>query len=445
LFLSGLKEAGMKSLITEQTRCDPKPRRGLALAGQLAAVMLGLGSAELSAADSTAPAQWNIMVVPARETVYSGRARELFDKRCAGCHSKDGRAQTPVARQRGVRDLSESTLSDGDIIKQITRGTHDKVVDFKMPSFSGVFSSAEIESLVPVVKAFRPVAVDENAVPNPRLAGIINFPYRKSAVLERVAGSGRYFILNPNESHGGVQLAKIMPRKGTVRVWISGQTSPVTLKLNSPPAQTAKQNSRGFLYRLFHSSLAEHYGVALDNANTDLVLFLYAQLTGRTLLRSPRLPALEFNLNTTSNSAAQLRNNIQKALADHGIAAIPHGEKFLLVVPGSEAATELPHLPEFKPATSTNGGAKFPGGLIINLPNVPLSEVAELYAKLTGGRPESLASLPTNSLVNFTTQTVLSEAECAYALETLLTLHRRTPVTAGDGLFRRKPVSEASD
>jgi mono/diheme cytochrome c family protein len=141
------------------------------------------------AGDAGMSDQWNIMVVPARQTVYSSLARERFEKNCASCHSKDGRAQTPVARQRHVRDLSESKLADEAIIEQVLRGTHVKIVDFRMPPFNEKLSRAEIESLIPVVKAFRPVSSEEeNSVEaNPRLAGIMDFPNRNRAFLEKVA------------------------------------------------------------------------------------------------------------------------------------------------------------------------------------------------------------------------------------------------------------------
>jgi mono/diheme cytochrome c family protein len=98
------------------------------------------------------------MVVPSCQTVFSEDARERFNRYCAGCHSKDGRAQTPIARQRHVGDLSECRLNDEDIVKQILGGTRDKINTFKMPSFAEKLSRTEAETLVPLVKSFRPAA-----------------------------------------------------------------------------------------------------------------------------------------------------------------------------------------------------------------------------------------------------------------------------------------------
>ncbi len=80
---------------------------------------------------------------------------ELFVKNCASCHGKDGRAQTPIARKLGVKDLTQCKLSDAEIEKQIVDGRRDDHGKEKMPAFKGRFSDAEIKSLLSVVKGFR--------------------------------------------------------------------------------------------------------------------------------------------------------------------------------------------------------------------------------------------------------------------------------------------------
>lgn len=80
---------------------------------------------------------------------------EVFTKACGPCHGKDGRAQTPAAKKLGVKNLSESKLTDAQIVKQILEGKLDQKKDSKMPGFKEKLTKAEIDSLVPVVKAFR--------------------------------------------------------------------------------------------------------------------------------------------------------------------------------------------------------------------------------------------------------------------------------------------------
>jgi mono/diheme cytochrome c family protein len=79
----------------------------------------------------------------------------LFDKSCAACYSKDGTAQTPAAKKLGVKDLSQSKLTDEQIAEQIREGKQDKQGISKMPAYKDKLIDDEIKSLVTVVKRFR--------------------------------------------------------------------------------------------------------------------------------------------------------------------------------------------------------------------------------------------------------------------------------------------------
>ena len=81
--------------------------------------------------------------------------KELFVKICAQCHSKDGTAQTPAAKKLGVKDLSQSKLSDDQIEEMIREGKLDQKKESKMPAFKDKISAEELKSLVTVVKSFR--------------------------------------------------------------------------------------------------------------------------------------------------------------------------------------------------------------------------------------------------------------------------------------------------
>jgi mono/diheme cytochrome c family protein len=80
---------------------------------------------------------------------------ELFLKTCAPCHSKDGKAQTPAAKKLGVKDLSQSKLTDEQIVQQILEGKQDPKKASKMPAFKEKLSKEEIDALVSIVKSFR--------------------------------------------------------------------------------------------------------------------------------------------------------------------------------------------------------------------------------------------------------------------------------------------------
>jgi len=89
------------------------------------------------------------------QTAFADDANDLFLKTCASCHGRDGKAQTPAAKKLGVKDLSQSTLTDAQIVQQITEGKQAGQDSSKMPAFNEKLTPEEIQSLVPVVKTFR--------------------------------------------------------------------------------------------------------------------------------------------------------------------------------------------------------------------------------------------------------------------------------------------------
>jgi mono/diheme cytochrome c family protein len=80
---------------------------------------------------------------------------KVFNKHCAPCHGKDGRAKTPVARVLGVKDLTQSTIGDEEIAKQIREGKKGADGLQKMPPFAEKVSDAEIKELIEMILKFR--------------------------------------------------------------------------------------------------------------------------------------------------------------------------------------------------------------------------------------------------------------------------------------------------
>ena len=74
-------------------------------------------------------------------------AAEIYAKRCAGCHGKDGKGDTPMAQKLGAKDISALPGSPADIQKTIEAGKG------KMPAFKGKITDAELESVAKYVKA----------------------------------------------------------------------------------------------------------------------------------------------------------------------------------------------------------------------------------------------------------------------------------------------------
>lgn len=77
--------------------------------------------------------------------------QKLFDTNCAKCHGPDGTGNTVVGKAVGAKDLGSpeaKKLTDADIHTQIDQGKGN------MPPFGGTLNKAQIDSLVPIVRAF---------------------------------------------------------------------------------------------------------------------------------------------------------------------------------------------------------------------------------------------------------------------------------------------------
>ena len=387
--------------------------------------IIAAASQTLSATEAPNAGPWNVMVVPSSQTLFSTDARERFNKNCAGCHSKDGRAQTPVARQRHVRDLSECTLNDEEIVKQILGGTRGKTNAFKMPPFAEKLSQSEAETLVPLVRSFRP-ASSANPKPlnteaderGPRLAGMVSFPGARYAVLEKAAFSRSYFVLTRWETHEGISLEAFDSAHSSVQIRLAGQNSARTLKINTPPPTP---HPHRFFTSLFGSADDTRHELMLENVSTDLLLFFYGKLTGRTLLRYPGLPETSFTLSATAKDSAELVRILENLLTSKGIATMHDGEKFLQVVPAAQAQGHKIDVASTAAAPGYINEEPAGKRIFINLPQTPLLEAVKLYAA-AGGRTLDVAGEPRvlDNMVSLTTQSALSTSECEHAFEVLL-------------------------
>jgi cytochrome c6 len=72
-------------------------------------------------------------------------AADLYAKKCAICHGKDGKGSASGLKM-GVKDLTKETDSEAALVKDISDGKG------KMPAFKAKLTEAEIASLAKFVK-----------------------------------------------------------------------------------------------------------------------------------------------------------------------------------------------------------------------------------------------------------------------------------------------------
>jgi cytochrome c6 len=69
-----------------------------------------------------------------------GKGAEIYAKKCAMCHGKDGKG-TPVGLKMGAKDLTTLKLDDDAVEKVVTDGKG------KMTAFKGKITPEEIEEV----------------------------------------------------------------------------------------------------------------------------------------------------------------------------------------------------------------------------------------------------------------------------------------------------------
>jgi hypothetical protein len=260
-----------------------------------------------------------------------------------------------------------------------------------------------------------------------RLVGIVSSADRPCVVLEVVGPrrvTPRLLILWEGQREEGIQVVRIAPDNGSVEL--------------------ASQGGDKTTVQLTNTTNLPAPGVVLEEVGLNEVLYLFAMCTNRTLLRWPYLRAPSFSLRAPAKDRVGAARILAQALAAKGLSVIPDGEKFLMIVPESAAATVKPHAPPAKaspgggtqtqPTLAGSGTAEqefIPPGMI-DFRGADVAQVADVYSELLGRKLDRSERLPVSGTISFRTQTRLTKEEAVYALETLLIWSGVKLVPAGE-------------
>jgi mono/diheme cytochrome c family protein len=85
-------------------------------------------------------------------------AAEIYGKKCATCHGKDGKAQTTMGKKLGVKDLTDAKVQadskDDKWAKSISEGVKDDKGKVVMAASKGV-TPEEVKALVKICRDFK--------------------------------------------------------------------------------------------------------------------------------------------------------------------------------------------------------------------------------------------------------------------------------------------------
>ncbi len=156
----------------------------------------------------------------------------------------------------------------------------------------------------------------------------------------------------------------------------------------------------------------------LKAADSSQLLDVYQELSGSTVLLSPRLPGAKFDLKSERLAPGEALPYLQDAFRAKGIVLQSRGTKFVFAVRDSELA-RLVAIPD-APAPPAAGSETFPAGLMKFI-NADLSQLLDIYQELSG-RTVLRSSKLSSAKVSFRTQTELNRAEAVWLMDAVLAL-----------------------
>ncbi|WP_205468166.1 hypothetical protein, partial [Raoultella ornithinolytica] len=174
-------------------------------------------------------------------------------------------------------------------------------------------------------------------------------------------------------------------------------------------------------------------------------LALYSHLKGRTLLQHPTLKRDFISLVAKPATQKEAIKALETMFHSRGIATIPDGEKFVMIVPDSLTNFVSPRAANIAAESAGKAGAQsnaaLPSGSVYFL-NTPFAQVAMVYKELVGASKldgiEKFVRVP----VTFQSTTPLTRAEVVYALDTMFEWDNIKMVREEGGVLRVEHIQK---
>ena len=233
----------------------------------------------------------------------------------------------------------------------------------------------------------------------PVLEGIFNLPDFERCLVNESGSSQFSHVLAKGHRVGNVEVITINPAEGRVEFMLwPGRRSLVLEITNSPPV-----------------------GISFQNAGLVSVLELYGEVKGRSILHPFLGHSIALNLRAPAKTKMEAVGAIEGALKGEGLAVVPDGTKFVIVVPQAQAASAVPRSSLIKAsAEKAKQPEVLPPGLV-NFRNADTMQAVQLYAALVGRELEDADQNrgSASGVITFRSQTPLTKEEARYALDTL--------------------------
>jgi hypothetical protein len=266
------------------------------------------------------------------------------------------------------------------------------------------------------------------AAPEVRVTGIVCFGTRTNALLEIQPPRGKGGLVRPilrvGEKINGVELVRIDPGQGVATVTIDGEDS--AFPIDGTPVGPVPPT------------------LNLRSADSQQVMEIYQELTGRTVLRSGNLPGLKVDLQRPGVlQPADAAQELEKLFAEKGVVLKAVGQKVACAVRvGNETAIEA--LPAF-PGGSTLLNEILPAGMSQLLPagmvkfqEADILQVLDVYQELAGRTVLRGPSL--RGKITVRSQTALTRRQGTWLLEAGMQLNGTRLVADGEKFALALPL-----
>src|SRR6266545_7644716 len=98
------------------------------------------------------------LFIAAMTSMRAAEVKENWEKHCQKCHGPDGKGQTKMGRQSGVKDYTDpkvqAELKDENAVKIIKEGIVEKDKK-KMDPYKDKLTDEEIKALIGYIRAFK--------------------------------------------------------------------------------------------------------------------------------------------------------------------------------------------------------------------------------------------------------------------------------------------------
>jgi hypothetical protein len=233
----------------------------------------------------------------------------------------------------------------------------------------------------------------------PTLEGIFNLPDFERCQVNESSSSPFSSTLRKGTRVGNVEVIAIHPGEGRVEVMLWPGMRSLVLEITNPPP----------------------VGISFQNARLLSVLEFYGEIKGRSILHPFLGDSRTLTLRAPAKTKLEAVEAIEAALKVEGLAVVPDGTKFVLVVPQAQAASAAPRSSLIKASAEKGKQPELIPRGAVDFRNADTMQAVQVYAYLVGRKLEEPDRIPriANPIVFLVSQTPLTKEEARYALDTI--------------------------